>query len=136
MHMLHPVRWVSHLPTLCTAHHHYVLACPLYGNYSLYMPSRLNSDREPISWLSSSCKPSLKPHHEIIHGFLAVPANSVFLPPAVWQQSDQGRDPNWSLSTALEAAGLSKPTQQGALMTRRYSFDTSPPPAPALVKVI
>ena len=68
--------------------------------------------------------------------FCAVPANSVFLPPAVWQQSDQGRDPNWSLRTALEAAGLNKTTQESALMTRRYSFDTSPPPAPALVKVI
>ena len=59
----------------------------------------------------------------------------MFLPPGVWQQSDQGRDPNWDLRKALEAAGLNKPAQEGATMTRRYSFDNSAPPAPALVKV-
>ena len=53
----------------------------------------------------------------------------------MWQQSKQGQDPDWDLKKALEAAGLNKPAGEGALMTRRYSFDTSAPPAPALVKV-
>lgn len=65
----------------------------------------------------------------------AAPANSVFLPPRVWQQSVQARDPNWNLRKALEAAGLDEATPESSLMTRQYSFDDSAPPAPALVGV-
>lgn len=66
----------------------------------------------------------------------AAPANSVFLPPGLWEQSVKAREPDWDLRKALEAAGV--PIQEkaeSAPLTRRYSFDNSAPPAPALVKV-